>query len=197
MPPPRKPGSAKDLSKDRADSKKNVTQEKARLAAEQAERTKAAWIKKNRPAMQSVVSDAEALEKAFRAAAAALEKAQAAEKARQAKLKAEIAGHKSAGTLTATVGAAIKVRAEKEAQEFEEERKRRESTMKGLLKNFDGAMKKLSGTVEEGTKTGVLVDPGGKLPPPPKPPGTLDFLQVALWAGAIITYVRHLMKRMK
>jgi seryl-tRNA synthetase len=39
-PQSRKPGSVKDMSKDRADSKKNVTQEKARLANE--------WAKKNR-----------------------------------------------------------------------------------------------------------------------------------------------------
>jgi seryl-tRNA synthetase len=45
MPPPRKPGTVKDLSKDRADSKKNVTQEKARLASEWAKRNLATILK--------------------------------------------------------------------------------------------------------------------------------------------------------
>ena len=39
MPPPRPHGTVKDLSKDRADSKKNVTQQKAKLADD--------WAKQN------------------------------------------------------------------------------------------------------------------------------------------------------
>ncbi len=39
MPPPRPHGTVKDLSKDRVDSKKNVTQQKAKLAED--------WAKKN------------------------------------------------------------------------------------------------------------------------------------------------------
>ncbi len=47
MPPPaaRKPGSVKDMTKDRADSKKNVTQQKARLAEDWAKKNLAAFLK--------------------------------------------------------------------------------------------------------------------------------------------------------
>lgn len=47
MPPPaaRKPGSVKDMSKDRADSKKNVSQQKAKLAEDWAKKNLAAFLK--------------------------------------------------------------------------------------------------------------------------------------------------------
>jgi seryl-tRNA synthetase len=43
--PPRKPGSVKDMSKDRADSKKNVSQQKAKLADEWAKKNLATFVK--------------------------------------------------------------------------------------------------------------------------------------------------------
>jgi seryl-tRNA synthetase len=47
MPPPaaRKPGSVKDMSKDRADSKKNVSQQRAKLAEDWAKKNLAAFLK--------------------------------------------------------------------------------------------------------------------------------------------------------
>ena len=195
MPPPRKPGSVKDLSKDRADSKKNVAQDKARQAAEQADRAKAAWMKTAKPVFNSALKDAVTLENAVNDAAAAIKKAAAEDKARQAALKAEIEKHKKDGTLTASVGAAIKTQAEKDAKAYEEERKRREATVKGLLKGFEKSIKEVGETVAQGTKTGIQVDPGGKMPPQTPPTG--DILQVVLWAGALVVYLRHLIKQMK
>jgi hypothetical protein len=195
MPPPRKPGSVKDMSKDRADSKKNVALDKARQAAEQADRAKADWMKKAKPVFTTALKDAVALEKSVSDAAAAMKKAAAEEKARQAALKAEIEKHKKDGTLTASVGAAIKTQAEQDAKDYEEQRKRREATVKGLLKGFEKSMKELGEKVEQGTKTGIQVDPGGKMPPQPPPTG--DILQIVLWAGALVVYLRHLMKQMK